>query len=92
MLERLADTNGEKVRIVKVDANANRGWAASHQIRGVPAFLFYRGGSLMHQFTGAYPEAEIQKKIDRDAIGVADVDDLIGRSSRQVDHDARVPV
>jgi thioredoxin-like negative regulator of GroEL len=71
VLERLADTNGEKVRIVKVDANANRGWAASHQIRGVPAFLFYRGGSLVHQFTGAYPEAEIQKKIDLYAMGAS---------------------
>lgn len=56
------------MRIVKVDANANRGWAASHQIRSVPAFLFYRGGSLVHQFTGAYPESEIQSKIDQYAL------------------------
>ena len=68
MLERLADANGEKVKIVKVDANANRSWAASHKIRGVPAFLFYKGGALVHQFTGAYPEAEIQRKIDQFAV------------------------
>ncbi len=59
------------MRIVKVDANANRGWAASHQIRGVPAFLFYRGGSLVHQFAGAYPESEIQKRIDRYAVAAS---------------------
>ncbi|MBT8036072.1 MAG: thioredoxin family protein [Verrucomicrobiae bacterium] len=70
MLERLASANGEKVRIVKVDANANRAWAANHQIRGVPAFLFYRGGSLVHQFTGAYPEEEIQRRIDQYAVVV----------------------
>jgi len=71
VLERLAGANGEKVKIVKVDANANRSWAGSQNVRGVPTFQFYQGGMLVHQFVGAYPESEIQKKIDQYAMVLA---------------------
>ncbi len=59
------------MKIVKVDANANRSWAGSQNVRGVPTFQFYQGGMLVHQFVGAYPESEIQKKIDQYAMVLA---------------------
>ncbi|NWK56302.1 thioredoxin family protein [Verrucomicrobiaceae bacterium N1E253] len=65
MLERLADKNVEKVRIVKVDANKHRTWAAKENVRGVPAFRLYSGGMLVDQFAGAYPEKIMQQKIDK---------------------------
>ena len=65
MLERLAKTNSDKIRILKVDANENREWAMRERIRGVPTIQFYRGGMKLHEFSGAYPEAQIQQKIDQ---------------------------
>ena len=71
MLERLAKANGDKVRILKVDANKNRDWAMKEKIRGVPTIQFYRGGMKLHQFSGAYPEQHIQQKIDSYALAGA---------------------
>ena len=68
MLERIAGANAEKIRIVKVDANANRDWAVNESLRGVPTLQFYQGGKKIHEFAGAYPEKEIQKKIDLYAV------------------------
>jgi thioredoxin-like negative regulator of GroEL len=65
VLERLAEKNSEIVRIIKVDANKNGKWAASENVRGVPAFRLYHGGMLVDQFAGAYPENALQGKIDK---------------------------
>ena len=65
MLERLAEANAKKVRIVKVDANQNREWAAKEKIRGVPTIQFYRKGIKVSEFSGAYPEHVLQEQIDQ---------------------------
>lgn len=65
MLERLAGANSEKVRVLKVDASANRNWAMNEKVRSVPTLQFYRGGQKLHEFAGAYPEDQIQKKFDQ---------------------------
>jgi len=65
VLERLAKANSDKVRIVKVNANEEREWAMKQRIRGVPTIQFYRGGMKLHEFSGAYPEDQIQQKIDQ---------------------------
>lgn len=72
MLEKLAAANEEKVLIVKVDANANREWAARAGLKGVPTMQFYKGGKKLTQFAGAYPEAELQKKFDKYAAMTVD--------------------
>ena len=65
MLERLAEKNAEKVRIVKVNVAKHSKWAQKERVRGVPTFKFYSGGMMVEQFAGAYPEKMMQKKIDR---------------------------
>jgi len=65
VLERLAETNSEKVKIIKVDVTKEREWATQEKIRGVPTFQFYRGGKKITQFSGAPPEAVLQQKIDK---------------------------
>jgi len=65
VLERLATANSAKVRVLKVDAGANRNWVQNEKIRGVPTTQFYLGGKKLHEFGGSYPEAQIQKKFDQ---------------------------
>lgn len=65
MLERLAEANAEKVRIVKVDANKNGEWAAEEKIRSVPTIQFYRKGIKVNEFSGSYPEQVLQEQIDQ---------------------------
>ena len=68
MLERLAQNNANKVRILKVDVTEHNEWAAQQKVRGIPTFQIYSGGSLVEQFAGAYPENFLQQKIDKYAI------------------------
>lgn len=65
MLERLAEKNGEKVRIVKVNVAKHQKWAMKEKVKGVPTFKLYSGGMLMTSFAGAYPEKTMQSKIDK---------------------------
>jgi len=65
VLERLAEKNAQKVRIIKVNAVKHSSWASEEHVRGVPAFRLYRGGTLVERFVGAYPEKQIQGKIDK---------------------------
>lgn len=83
MLERLAEKNGDMVRIVKVDVSKNQQWAQNENVRGIPAFRFYSGGMLVDQFSGALPEQSLQSRIDRHAT----VLEASAASSQKVDKD-----
>lgn len=65
MLERLAEANPKKVRIIKVDVYENSEWAAQQGIRSVPTIQFYRKGAKVYEFSGSYPEHVIQQQIDQ---------------------------
>lgn len=65
VLEKLADKNSDSVRILKVNAAENRSWAAEQNVRGVPTFQFYSNRVRLEQFSGAYPQAKLQEKIDK---------------------------
>ena len=64
MLERLAKTNAEIARVIKVDAEAENEWAKEKGVKGVPVFHFYNDGELVHEVMGSIPESDFQKKIE----------------------------
>lgn len=63
-MERLAENNKEKVKIIKVDVSKESQWAAREGIQGVPTFQVFSGGQKKKQITGAPPEHQLQKIID----------------------------
>ena len=65
MLERLAEKNADKIRIIKVDVTKDGKWAQEENVRGIPAFRLYSGGMIVDQFAGGYPEQQLQAKIDK---------------------------
>lgn len=65
VLERLAGSNADRVRIIKANATKNQSWAVKEKIRGVPSFRLYSGGVLVDQFAGGCPEKMLQGKIDK---------------------------
>lgn len=69
VLEQLAKENEGRIRIIKVDIEQNRAWAADQKVRGIPAFQIYQSGQKVEQFTGGYPKKQLQKKIDLYADG-----------------------
>ncbi len=53
-----------KVKVGKVDVDANGGTAMRYNIRGIPTLLLFKGGRVVEQRVGAVGKSEVQKMLD----------------------------
>jgi putative thioredoxin len=60
-LERVAESLGDKVDLVKVDVDANQNLARDYGIQGIPAVKAFRDGELADEFVGAQPAAAVER-------------------------------
>jgi putative thioredoxin len=63
-LEQVADEQAGKIKIVKVDTEANPDLARQFQIRSIPAVKLFRNGRVVDEFVGALPLAHVRKFIE----------------------------
>lgn len=59
MLDEIAAEMAGIVKIAKINAAAEMDLVRRFDIRGVPAFFLYRGGSVVKEFAGAMPKAQL---------------------------------
>lgn len=64
MLERLAAASEDRWELVKVDVDRNPQLAAQLGVQGIPTVIGFRDGRPAAQFTGAVPEAAVQRFLD----------------------------
>jgi putative thioredoxin len=60
-LERVAESLGDKVDLVKVDVDANQNLARDYGIQGIPAVKAFRDGQMVDEFVGAQPAAAVER-------------------------------
>jgi len=63
-VERLAAKYFGRAIIAKLDTSRHPLAASRYGIRGVPTLLFFKGGQLRDQLTGAVPEQVLAQKIE----------------------------
>jgi thioredoxin 1 len=56
ILEELAGEFGEKVKIVKVNIDANPETPTKYGVRGIPTLMMFKGGELVETKVGAMPK------------------------------------
>jgi putative thioredoxin len=65
ILERLAEADGGRWVLARIDVDANPGLAQAAQVQGIPAVKAVVGGRIIGEFTGALPEREVRGWIDQ---------------------------
>ena len=63
IVEQLAEDYAGRVRVAKLDADANPRTMVQLGVRSLPTLLFFRNGQLVDQIVGAVPRARIEAKL-----------------------------
>jgi len=63
-VEALAEEYGDRIRIAKLDVDANPMTTHKYEIRGIPALLLFKDGQLVQQIVGVKPKEEIARIIE----------------------------
>ncbi|WP_445548770.1 tetratricopeptide repeat protein, partial [Frankia sp. CiP1_Cm_nod2] len=65
ILERLAEADGGRWVLAKIDVDANPQLAQAAAVQGIPAVKAIVGGRIIGEFTGALPEREVRAWLDQ---------------------------
>jgi thioredoxin 1 len=63
IVEQLAEEYEGKVKVGKLDVDANQRTAAQFGIRSIPTILFFKDGKLVDTVVGAVPRPVLERKI-----------------------------
>lgn len=60
VLEQLKASEGEKLRIIKLDVDKNEVLASAYRIQSVPTLMLFRNGELLWRQSGAMSLADLK--------------------------------
>ena len=63
ILEEIAKEKGEKLTIVKMDADANPVTPAAYRVVGLPTMIVYKGGEPVRSMVGVRPKSAILNEL-----------------------------
>ncbi len=65
IMEQLAGQYHGKVKVLKVDVDANQRTAMRFNVRSIPSILFFKDGRHVDTLVGAYPKPAFEQKIQQ---------------------------
>jgi thioredoxin 1 len=65
ILEQLAGEYGGRMKVAKMDVDANQQTPMRFNVRSIPSILFFRDGRHIDTLVGAYPKAAFDEKIQQ---------------------------
>ncbi len=65
IIKELAAQHGDKVKIVKMDIDANPGTPGKYGVRAIPTVLAFQGGQVVGQLRGARPKAAFEELLQK---------------------------
>ena len=65
ILDQLATDYEGKVKITKLDVDANIKTGSRFNVRSIPTMLFFKGGKVVDQIIGAVPRTHIEQKVQQ---------------------------
>src|SRR5256714_13796101 len=71
VLEEMANEQGEKVKIAKLDVDANPITAGRFGVRSIPTMILFKNGREADRVVGYHPKEQLLKKIQPHITGTA---------------------
>lgn len=65
IIDQLAGEYGGKIKVTKVDVDANQRTAMRFNVRSIPSILFFKDGRHVDTLVGAYPKTVLDQKIQQ---------------------------
>ena len=63
ILEEIAEETGDKLTIMKLDADANPATPAKYRVTGLPTMNLYHNGEVVRSLVGAKPKSAIMNEL-----------------------------
>ncbi len=63
VVKEIAEEFGDRIRVYKMDLDANPQTPQRYNVRAVPTLLFFKSGEVADQLVGAVPKARIVEKL-----------------------------
>jgi len=63
IVKQLAEEYGDRVKIVKMDIDANPGTPGRYGVRAIPTLLAFKGGEVTQQLQGARPRSDLEEMV-----------------------------
>ena len=63
VLEELAQSHPDKLKVVKVNTDENPDVAVKYGIMGIPTLMLFKDGSVVDQMVGFMPKAALESRI-----------------------------
>jgi len=64
VIEKLAKDYGGKVKVGKLDTDANREVAIKYSINSIPTVILFKNGQVQQKFVGLRPEKDFKEALD----------------------------
>jgi len=65
VIDQLADTYQGKLKVFKMDVDANEETPAKYQVRGIPTVILVKNGEVVERLVGAQPKAAFEQAITK---------------------------
>lgn len=70
VVEQIAEEKGEKLRVVKLDVDANPMSAGRYGVRAIPTLILFKGGREAERLVGYMPKEKLLQQINPHLDGV----------------------
>jgi thioredoxin 1 len=64
IIKEIADDNGDKLKVVKINIDDSPQTPGTYGIRSIPTILMFKDGQVVSQLTGARPKGDFEELVE----------------------------